>query len=103
MHGSGLYARFRRLIAVDDQSIPSYLTASAAIGYRFHNIAFLKKPQIQINFINIGDENYISGAFGVTGNAQTTHGVFGTTLAGSAPTYWVGAGFATYVSMSSAF
>ncbi|NHN84154.1 TonB-dependent receptor plug domain-containing protein [Acetobacter musti] len=88
---------------MNDESIPSRITSNVTMGYRFRNVWWLKHPQIQINLVNIGDEKYLSGAFGVTGAAKTTRGVYGTMISGSAPTYWVGGGFSAFVSMSTGF
>ncbi|GBQ87619.1 TonB-dependent receptor [Acetobacter nitrogenifigens DSM 23921 = NBRC 105050] len=88
---------------MNDQHIPGYETANMTLGYRFKTVGPAKHPQIQLNLINIGNEKYLSGAYGVTPNARTTRGVYGTSLSGSSPTYYVGAGFAAVVSLSSGF
>lgn len=89
---------------MNDQKIPSYETANLGLGYRFRDIAFLKRPQIQLNLINMGNEKYLSGAWGLTSNAKTTTAMNGTTqIAGSSPTYITGGRFSGMVSVSTGF
>ncbi|NVN11368.1 TonB-dependent receptor [Nguyenibacter vanlangensis] len=88
---------------MNDQHIPGYETANVTLGYRFHTLGPARHPQVQVNLINIGNEKYLSGAYGVTPNARTIRGVYGTSLAGSSPAYYVGAGFAAIVSLSTGF
>lgn len=88
---------------MNDQSIPDYIVSDVSLGYRFSSLGRPKHPQIQLNLINIGDNNYLSGVAGISGNARATKGVFGTTVAASAPAYYVGGGFGALVSVSSGF
>lgn len=88
---------------MDDQSIPAYKTANLSIGYRFRDIGFLKRPQIQLNLINLGDTRYLSGAWGLTSNAVATTGVYGHTIAASQPTYITGSKFSGLVSLTTGF
>jgi iron complex outermembrane receptor protein len=88
---------------MNDQSIPAYVVSDVTLGYRLPSIGPARHPQIQLNLVNIGDNNYLSGVAGVSGNAATTKGVYGTTLAGGSPSYFVGGGFAALVSVSSGF
>ncbi|WP_264996428.1 hypothetical protein, partial [Kozakia baliensis] len=66
-------------------------------------VGFLRSPQIQANFINIGDANYLSGIYTARPNARTTRGIYGTSIAGAAPSYYLGGGFAAVVSVSTGF
>ncbi|GBQ65506.1 TonB-dependent receptor [Ameyamaea chiangmaiensis NBRC 103196] len=88
---------------MNDQSMPAYKTANVGVGYRFHDVMFFRRPQIQLNLINIGDAHYLSGAWGVTSNAKTVTGVYGTSIAGSQPTYLVGGNFTGTVSLTTGF
>lgn len=89
---------------MNDEKIPGYETANLSLGYRFTTKRVVKSPQIQLNLINIGNNGgYLSGVSGVSANAKSTKGVFGTTIAGSAPTYYVGGGFAALVSVTAGF
>lgn len=88
---------------MNDQKMPSYETGNITLGYRFRNLGPAKHPQVQLNLINVGNEKYLSGAYGVTPNAKTTRGIYGTSLSGSEPTYYVGGGFAAVASISAGF
>lgn len=88
---------------MNDQSMPAYKTANVSMGYRFRNVGFLKRPQIQLNLINIGDAHYLSGAWGLTSNAVATRGVYGHTIAASQPTYITGGNFSGLVSLTTGF
>ncbi|MBO1329376.1 TonB-dependent receptor [Acetobacter suratthaniensis] len=88
---------------MNDESIPAYKTANATLGYRMKSFGFLHSPQIMVNLINIGDSNYLSGIYSAKTNAKTTRGIYGTSIAGSSPTYYLGGGFATVVGISTGF
>lgn len=77
---------------MDDESIPAHANVDLTLGYRFHNVSFMKQPEFRLNIQNLAGSTYISGANSVTGAAHTTRGVHGTMIAGSAPTYFLGAG-----------
>ncbi|WP_342627967.1 TonB-dependent receptor [Nguyenibacter vanlangensis] len=87
---------------MNDQKMPSYETANMTLGYRFHSVGFARHPQIQMNIVNIGAENYLSGIQSVTANAHPVV-VGGHTIAGAAPLYLVGGGIAVIGSVSTAF
>ncbi|GBQ13777.1 TonB-dependent receptor [Swaminathania salitolerans LMG 21291] len=88
---------------MNDERIPGFATANLSLGYRLQRTGALKTPQIQLNLINLGRSGYLSGVNGVALNARPTQGVYGTTIPGRAPTYFVGGGFAGVVSVSSGF
>lgn len=96
---------------MNDERIPGFMTANLSMGYRLRQVGFARSPQIQLNLINLGQLNlinlgqsgYLSGVNSVSANAHTTQGVYGTTIAGKAPTYFVGGGFAGVVSVSTGF
>jgi hypothetical protein len=87
----------------DDERMPSHTQADAALGLRLPDYGFVKKPEARLNFINLTDAKFLSGVASVTPNAQNAVGIHGTPIAGSAPTYYVGPGFAVVVTLASAF
>lgn len=89
---------------MNDERIPGYARANAAIGYRFDDIAFAQKPTIQLNLLNITDQINLTQAAGVQTNAAAVTGRRGSTIAKSGtPSYYVGQGFAAIVTLSSGF
>lgn len=89
---------------MNDEKIPSYETANLGIGYRFNDVFFLKRPQLQLNLTNLGNNHYLSGAWGLTTNAHNTLATDGhTVIKGSAPTYITGGNFTGLVSFTSGF
>ncbi|CAN5485620.1 TonB-dependent receptor [soil metagenome] len=88
---------------MNDETLPSFATGNAAVGYRFDTLGFIKKPQVQFNVTNFTDSKYLSGIQGVTSNAVATQSRNGTTIAGSAPTYLIGGGIGATFSISAAF
>ncbi|MBR0559787.1 TonB-dependent receptor [Neokomagataea sp. TBRC 2177] len=88
---------------INDQSIPSFETFNINFGYRFRNYLYLKHPQIQFNLMNIGNNGFLSGVSGLSMNANPTKGVYGSMIAGSSPTYFVGGGFAGVLSFTAGF
>ncbi|NVN10749.1 TonB-dependent receptor [Nguyenibacter vanlangensis] len=83
---------------MNDESMPGYLTSDITLGYRMPTLhvahTALYRPQIQINLMNIGNNIYYAQAAGLTSNARTMKGLYGTTIAGKSPTYQIGGGFA---------
>lgn len=88
---------------LNDQSMPDFITNSVYSGYRFHRFGYLKAPQIQLNLQNLTGATYRTGIYSSTNNAQTAKGVFGSTIAGSAPLYQLQPGFSIAVTVSSSF
>lgn len=88
---------------MNDQSIPSFETFNLNFGYRFQSYLYLKHPQIQLNLMNIGNNGFLSGVNGISTNSKPTKGVYGTTISGSSPTYFVGGGFAGVLSFTTGF
>jgi iron complex outermembrane receptor protein len=70
---------------------------------RFPDVGFIKKPEARLNLINVADAKFLSGVASVTPNAHDAHDVHGAVIAGSAPTYYVGPGFAAVLTLVSAF
>lgn len=88
---------------MNDQSIPARKTADITLGYRLKGNNYIKKPEMQVNLINVGDSNYLSGIYTVRPNAKTTTGVNGTQIAGASPAYYLGGGFAVVATFTSGF
>ncbi|WP_159727258.1 TonB-dependent receptor [Methylosinus sp. Ce-a6] len=87
----------------NDESIPAYGRLDAAIGYRFDDIAFGKRPELRVNFYNITSTHSLSGINGVQANALPTIGRYGRVIPTSAPTYYVGQGFSATATFSMGF
>ncbi|MFT8809002.1 TonB-dependent receptor [Gluconobacter sp.] len=88
---------------MNDNAIPQYITNNVGMGYRFHNAGFLKSPQIQLNMQNLTGAKFRSGVYGFTTNASATKGVFGGTIAGSSPSYYLQVPFSAMVTLSTGF
>jgi len=89
---------------VDDEKIPGFSQLDAALGYDFGDLAqSLRHPEIRVNLSNLTDAKILSGVAGVTTNANSLVGRLGTTIPGTSPTYYIGAGFAASVTLSTAF
>jgi hypothetical protein len=87
----------------DDERIPSHTQADATIGLHLPKTVFIKKPELRLNLINLTDAKFLSGIASVTPTASGAVGVHGTQIAGAAPTYYIGTGFAAIVTLSSSF
>ncbi|MFT8611563.1 MAG: TonB-dependent receptor [Gluconobacter oxydans] len=88
---------------MNDERVSDHTTGDLAIGYRFSDHVHLHQPTLRMNFINITNEHYLSGVASPTLNAKDTTGVYGTTIAGSAPSYYIGGGFAALFTASTGF
>ncbi len=88
---------------MNQERIPAHNEADATLGIRLPTIGFAKHPQIQLNLYNLGGASYLSGVATPSTNARTTVGVFGTTIAGTAPTYFIASNFAAIVTFTSGF
>lgn len=87
----------------NDESIPAYARLDAMIGYRFDDIGFARRPELRVNFYNITNTQALTGPNFISANAQTTRGLYGNRIAGSAPNYYVGQGFSAIATFSAAF
>lgn len=83
---------------MNDEYMPAYYDMNATIGGRLPGSGLLKKSTIQVNFINLTNNHYLSGIQTVTTNANTTHGVLG-----SAPEYLVAPGIAVIATLKAGF
>ena len=87
----------------NDEKIPSHSQADATLGLRLPDLGFIKKPEARLNLINIADAKFLSGIASVTPDARDARGVHGAVIAGQAPNYYVGPGFAAVLTLASAF
>lgn len=83
---------------MNDEYIPGYYDMNASVGARMPGYGPMKSPMIQLNFINLTNNNYLSGVQSVTTNAVTTHGVQGT-----APDYLIAPGLAIVATLKAGF
>lgn len=88
---------------MNDEKIPAYATGNVTLGYRPPSWGVIKYPELKLNLINITNNHYLSGVASPGGNAHDTLGRNGTVIAGSAPTYYVGGGFAAMITAATAF
>ncbi len=83
---------------MNDEKIPGYEQANMTLGYRLHDVGFAKRPQFQLNVMNLGAKNYLSGIQSATATSKG----YGT-VAGHAPVYYVSGGVAVTASLSTGF
>jgi iron complex outermembrane receptor protein len=88
---------------MNDQSIPSHVTADLSLGYRFDSIWAIKHPRIMLNLMNITDNKYLSGPSSFTATAETRKAIDGQTITGSSPVYFIGSPLTALISISSSF
>lgn len=88
---------------LNDERISDHTTGNLALGYRFSDTHHLKAPSLRLNFINITNEHYLSGVANPTLSARDTVGRYGTTLSGSAPSYYIGGGFSALATATAGF
>jgi len=92
---------------VNDESIPGYVSADMTLGYRLRSFNVggltMERPQLQLNFMNIGNNTYYAGASGVSSNAHAMRGIHGTLISAAAPTYQIGGGFAMVGTITTGF
>ena len=67
------------------------------------SVWFAEHPQFQLNVVNIGAKNYLSGVQSISTNAKAPRGRYGTTIAGSSPLYLSAGGVAVVASLSTGF
>ena len=82
---------------------PGYAQLDASVGYEFSDFSYAKHPSIRVNLLNLTDRKILSGIASTTTNANDVTGLRGTTIAGASPTYYIGAGFAASVTLSTGF
>ena len=87
---------------VNDQSMDAYTLLNLAVGYKLPETAFFKSPEIRLNIDNLTNTEYkrISSP---SGSSFTTRALPLGTLAGSNPSYYIGAPRFTSVTLRSDF
>jgi iron complex outermembrane receptor protein len=87
---------------VNDQSMDAYTLFNLAVGYKLPETAFFKSPEIRLNIDNLTNTEYkrISSP---SGSSFTTRALPLGTLAGSNPSYYIGAPRFTSVTLRSNF
>ncbi|HMA48376.1 MAG TPA: TonB-dependent receptor [Magnetospirillaceae bacterium] len=88
---------------MNDEKIPGYAQLDASIGYDFGDLGAARHPSIRVNLLNLTDRKVLSGVASATTNANDVTGLRGSVIAGSSPTYYIGAGFAASVTISTGF
>ena len=71
---------------MNDEEVPSYMTADFDAGYKFSDFTFIKSPQLRLNVSNIGNTKYRNPSSGFVLNAAPV----GTVAAGNV-FYYLGA------------
>ena len=87
----------------NDEHIPAFYEMAAAVGIRLPDIAYARTPTLQLNFVNLTNNKFLSGINSFTTNAQNVTGRYGTLITGSSPTYDIGEGFAAIATFKTAF
>jgi outer membrane receptor protein involved in Fe transport len=88
---------------LNDEKIPGHTQADATLGVRLPDIGAVQRPEARLNFINLTDAKFLSGVATVTPNARAATGVRGSSIAGSAPSYYIGPGFAAVLTLVAGF
>jgi iron complex outermembrane receptor protein len=100
---AGKYIGSQYATFVDDEKIPGHGQLDLMVGYHLPPAVYALAPDIRLNLINVTDQKFLSGIANPTLNAKTVAGVQGTAIAGAAPTYYIGPGFAAIATLSSKF
>lgn len=87
----------------NDERMPGYYEMGGTVGMRWHDVGKIKAPTVQVNFVNLTDNKFLSGVNGVTTNALDTRGIYGTTISGSSPNYNIGEGFGVFATLKAGF
>lgn len=85
-HTGSQYSTF-----MNDQKLEGYETVDLGFGYRLPEGFVGKEAVLRLTVTNLGNKPYLSTFSSVTPTATTRTGINGTTIAGRAPTYWLGA------------
>ncbi|MTJ81533.1 MAG: TonB-dependent receptor [Telmatospirillum sp.] len=88
---------------INDERMKGFGQLDAMIGYHLPSVGFALAPEVRLNLINVTNEKVLSGVASPTLNARTVTGVGGTAIAGTAPTYYIGGGFAAIATVASRF
>ncbi|GAB6968777.1 TonB-dependent receptor [Komagataeibacter kakiaceti JCM 25156] len=88
---------------MNDQSIPSYVTANLGFGRTLPKVGRVA-PKLRLNLVNLGNNHYLSSMYGYTTNATTQKGIVtGKTFSGSQPTYVIASPFIVMATLSADF
>ncbi len=88
---------------MNDESIKGYATLDLSIGVHLAGLIDAQRMDLRLNAINVTNPHVLSGVEAISGNARDTTGRNGTTIAGTAPAYYVGSGRAVVATLSRAF
>jgi len=88
---------------MNDEGIKGYATLDLAIGLHLAGLIDAQRMDVRLNAINVTNPRVLSGVQAISSNAQDVTGRNGTTIAGSAPTYYIGSGRAFVATLSRAF
>ncbi len=88
---------------MNDERMPAYYEMGGDVGMRWHDLGALKAPTLQLDFVNLTDNNFLSGVNSITTNAKTTNGVYGTKISGNLPTYLIGEGLGVFATFKFGF
>lgn len=97
-HTGSQYSTF-----MNDEKLPGYRTVDAGLGYRLPEGIIGKETVFQLTATNLGNKPYLSTFSSVTPTATTRTGINGTTIAGRAPSYWLGSPRAIMGTISTKF
>ena len=84
-HTGSQYSTF-----MNDQKLKGYETVDLGFGYRLPEGIVGKETVFRLTVTNVGNKPYLSTFSSVTPTATTRTGINGTTIAGRAPSYWLG-------------
>ncbi len=84
---------------MNDEEVPSYMTADFDAGYKFADVMFVKNPMIKLNISNIGNTKYRNPTSGSVVNAQAV----GTVASSGTVFYYLGAPRLFSVTLSADF
>ncbi|WP_275486254.1 TonB-dependent receptor [Sphingobium arseniciresistens] len=84
-HTGSQYSTF-----MNDQKLEGYETVDLGFGYRLPEGMVGKNTVFRLAVTNVGNKPYLSTFSSVTPTATTRTGINGTTIAGRAPSYWLG-------------
>jgi hypothetical protein len=88
---------------MNDERISDHTQADMSLGVRLPDLGAARHPELRLNLVNITDSAFLSGVANPTANAHDTVGRYGSMIAGSAPSYFVGGGFAALLTASTGF
>ncbi|MBB3174695.1 outer membrane receptor protein involved in Fe transport [Endobacter medicaginis] len=102
----GKYVGRQYATFMNDERLPGRATGDIALGWRLdpRRLAGREvRPQLRLNVLNFTDAHFRSGIASPTSNALDTAARDGSTVAGSAPTFYIGGGFAAMITASAGF